>query len=103
MAIESASDLLAFFTLDDFAVQAVYTAAGKRSLTISGLFDNPAASQSVSDMVDVVIPQPRFTCRTVDVPTISEGDKLKVSGIGYTIRVVTNDGEGVTTMMLERD
>lgn len=103
MAIESALDLSAFFELDDFAVPALYTAAGKRAIVISGIFDNPSASQSVSDMIDVIIPQPRFTCRTVDVPNAAEADKIKINGKSYTIRIVTDDGEGVTTMMLERD
>lgn len=103
MGVNTPSDLSIFFELDDFAVPALYTAAGKRPVVISGIFDNPSATENITDFLDVVIPKPRFMCRTVDVPNCAEDDKIKIEGVAYTIRVVTNDGEGVTSMLLERD
>lgn len=103
MSVESDSDLSVFFDPSDFGTAASYTPAGKRPIQIPGLFDNPSASQSITDMMDIVVPQPRFVCRTADLPRAAEGDKINIKGIKYTVRVVTNDGEGVTSLMLEKD
>lgn len=102
MGVNTASDLNTFFDLSDFGVQALYTAAGKRPVTISGLFDNPSASESLTDLMDVIVPKPRWQCRTVDTPNAAEGDKLKVEGTSYVVRVVTTDGEGITSMLMDR-
>jgi len=103
MGIESDDDLNLFLEVDDFAVVATYTPAGKRSFALNGIFDNPHASITATQMMDVTIPQPKFLCRTVDVPNAAEGDAIKVASITYTVRIVLTDGLGMTTLLMERN
>ena len=103
MGVESNDDLAIFFELDDFGTAAVYTQTNKRPITINGIFDNPHASVTATDMMDVTIPKPSYICRTVDIPTAAEGDTIKINSITYTVRVVATDGLGVTTLLMERN
>ena len=102
MAIEDADYLADFFSLDDFGTAATYTPAGGSASTVNGIFDNPQASRTASEMMDVTMPSPQFVCRTVDVANVAEDDALVVNSVPYVIRVVLTDGTGVTTMMLEK-
>lgn len=103
MGVESNDDLSIFFELDDFGTAAVYTQTNKRPITIKGIFDNPHASVTATDMMDVTIPKPSFVCRTVDIPTAAEGDTIKINNVTYTVRVIATDGLGVTTLLMERN
>jgi hypothetical protein len=103
MAVESSDDLAIFFELDDFGTPAVYTQTNKRPITINGIFDNPHASITATEMMDVTIPKPSFVCRTIDIPTAAEGDTIKINNVTYTVRIVATDGLGVTTLMMERN
>ena len=38
-----------------------------------------------------------------DVPDAAEGDLITIKNKKYIVRVVIDDGEGVTTLMLELD
>lgn len=102
MAFESYDDLGDFFGLDDFAIQATYVKTGNPNATVLGIFDNPQVSQGVSEHLDITIPAPKFVCRTADIATVEEGDQLIVNSVTYYIRVQANDGEGVSTLYLER-
>lgn len=101
MSIESDDDLNDFFALDDFGTAAKFTASGKRTKTINGIFDNPQVSKNATDHVEITIPKPQFTCRTVDVPGVADGDLLTIGTTEYYIRVNLNDGLGVTTLLME--
>ena len=103
MGVESNDDLSIFFELDDFGTEAVYTQTNKRPIKINGIFDNPHASITATDMMDVTMPKPSFVCRTVDIPTAAEGDTIKINNVTYTVRVVATDGLGVTTLVMERN
>ena len=103
MGVESDTDLSIFFELDDFGTAGIYTKTNKRPVTINGIFDNPHASVTATDMMDVTIPKPTFVCRTVDLPDAAEGDTIKIRNVTYTIRVVATDGLGVTTLVMERN
>lgn len=103
MGVESNDDLSIFFELDDFGTEAVYTQTNKRPIKVSGIFDNPHASITATDMMDVTMPKPSFVCRTVDIPTAAEGDTIKINNVTYTVRVVATDGLGVTTLVMERN
>ena len=102
MALESYDDLGDFFVLSDFAIEAKFIQTGKSVKIIKGIFDNPQISRGMNNEFDITIPQPKFTCRTADLPNVEDGDKLKVSNIEYYIRVQINDGEGVSTLSLEK-
>jgi hypothetical protein len=101
MNLESSDDLTVFFDLDDFGTVAKYAATNKRTVNINGIFDNPSASLTATQNMDVTMPKPTFVCRTADVPNVAEGDFLTIRSKKYTVRVVLDDGVGVTTMMLE--
>jgi hypothetical protein len=122
MGVESATDILDFFELDDFADTATYTAGGGgggggpgpgggggpgpggggTSTTIVGIFDEPQASRNATDLMDITIPSPQFVCRTADVPLAADGDEIIIRTIAYTVRVVLTDGTGVSTLILEK-
>lgn len=103
MGVESNDDLSIFFELDDFGTNAVYTKTNKRPINVSGIFDNPHASITASEMMDVTMPKPSFVCRTIDIPAAAEGDTIKINNVTYTVRVVATDGLGVTTLIMEKN
>lgn len=102
MPVETAADILDFFELDDFADAATYTPVGGGASTVQGIFDNPQASRNATDLMDVTIPAPQFVCRTVDVPNAADGDLIVIRTVSYNVRVVLNDGTGVSTLILEK-
>ena len=53
-------DLDDFFSLDDFGTAASYTQDGGIPVSVNGIFDNPQASRSATDMMDITIPSPQF-------------------------------------------
>ena len=103
MAVESATDRAIFVNVDDFGVAATYTPSGGGSSTVNGIFDNDFIEVDAGGGVGVALQQPRFHCRTSDVSSASEGDALVVSGVNYTIRIVQDDGTGMTMLILEKD
>jgi hypothetical protein len=46
--------------------------------------------------------QPRLTCRTVDIPSITYDQTMVIGGVTYKIKAWVHDGTGVTTVQLER-
>jgi len=103
MAVESATDRAIFVNVDDFGVAATYTPSGGASSTVNGIFDNDFIEVDAGGGVGVALQQPRFHCRTADVSSASEGDALVVSGVNYTIRIVQDDGTGMTMLVLEKN
>ncbi len=102
MAFESYDDLGDFFGLDDFAMEAKFIKAGKSVKILKGIFDNPQVSRGMTENMEITIPMPKFICRTADIPSAEDGDKLKLGSVEYYIRVQINDGEGVSTLYLEK-
>lgn len=102
MGVESAADILDFFELDDFADTATYTRLGGSAVSVLGIFDEPQASRNATDLMDITIPSPQFVCRTADVPLAADGDEIVIRATAYKVRVVLNDGTGVSTLMLEK-
>ncbi len=102
MAFETYDDLGDFFGLDDFAITATFVKTGNPNVTVQGIFDNPQVSQNAGESLDITIPAPKFVCRTADIATVEEGDQLIVNGTTYYTRVQVNDGEGVSTLYLEK-
>jgi hypothetical protein len=102
MGVESAADILDFFELDDFADTATYTPVGGSASSVLGIFDAPQASRNATDLMDITIPSPQFVCRTADVPAAADGDEIIIRAVTYTVRVVLNDGTGVSTLVLEK-
>ena len=103
MAVETATELEIFFSADDFGVTATYTPLGGSSSSVKGIYDHEFYEAEAGGTVGVAIEQPIFTCRTSDVVNAAEGDALVINSVNYTIRVVHDDGTGVTVLALEED
>jgi len=102
MAVETADDRAIFVGIDDFGVAATYTPSGGAASTVNGIFDNDFIEIDAGGGVGVAMQQPRFHCRTADVSSAAEGDALVVNTISYIIRIVQDDGTGMTMMVLEK-
>jgi hypothetical protein len=100
MAVESAEDRLAMLT--DFGQSITYTRQGGSAATITGIFDNDYAEVDAGGMVGFAMQQPRLMVRTSDVASATEGDAFVVSGVSYLIRVIQDDGTGMTFIVLEK-
>ena len=96
MAVESAADRAIFFDVDDFGVAATFSGS-----TVNGIFDNDFIEVETGAGVGIALQQPRFLCRTADISAAVEGDTITISGTAYTIRIVQDDGTGITTLVLE--
>ncbi len=103
MPVESAADRLVFLNVDDFGTTASYTVQGGSAVNIIGIFDNEFIEVDAGGTVGVAIQQPRFLCRTSDISSATEGDAITILGVAYTIRIVQDDGTGMTTLVLEKN
>lgn len=102
MAVESAADRAIFVDTDDFGVAGSYTPAGGVASTVNGIFDNEFIEVDAGGGIGVAMQQPRFHCRTSDVSSAAEGDAITINAINYVIRVVEDDGTGMTVLVLEK-
>lgn len=103
MPVESAADRLLFLDVDDFGTTASYTIQGGSAVNVIGIFDNEFIEINAGGTVGVAIQQPRFLCRTDDVSSATEGDAITILTVNYTIRIVQDDGTGMTTFVLEKN
>jgi len=103
MAVESATDRAVFVDVDDFGTAATYTPSGGSAATVNGIFDNEFIEVDAGGGVGVALVQPRFHCRTADVSSAAEGDAITIDSVAYTVRIVQDDGTGMTVLILERD
>ena len=101
MAVETDTERAIFFSTNDFGDAASYTPQGGSAITINGIFDDETLEVEAGGEVAVAMEQPEFTCRTSDVSSAAEGDTININSQNYTIRVVRNDGTGVTVLVLE--
>lgn len=97
MAIAFADDLAQLLDLDDFATAVTYSGG-----TINGIFDNDTIPVDAGGFVPVHEEQPRLTCRTTDVPSITYDQTMVILGVTYKIKAWVHDGTGVTVIQLER-
>ena len=103
MAVETASERAIFFEADDFAVTASYTPQGGSATNINGIFDNEFFEADAGGTIGIAIQRPRFVCQTSDVSSAREGDAITINSVAHTIRIVQDDGTGVTTLVLEQN
>jgi len=103
MALPLANDLTLLFSIDEFAVEATYRRKlGLDQATIKGIFDNETVPVDAGGIALVHQEQPRFMCRSADVPYIAEDDYLIISSVNYRVVAWISDGTGVTTIHLEK-
>lgn len=100
MPVESAADRAVFTNADEFGVAATYTKAGGSPVAISGIYDNGAVD--ALDDPRIASSSPRFICRTSDLPVgAAADDALFVEGFAYAVRVIRDDGTGMSELQLE--
>lgn len=103
MPLPLANDLLTIFNVDEFAVTITYRRVNaKGDSTIRAIFDNETVPFDGGGFSVIHQEQPRVTCRTADVPSISYEDQMVISGTVYTVREWMHDGTGVTVVHLEK-
>jgi hypothetical protein len=101
MAVETDTERAIFFGIDDFGTAATYTPSGGSGVTINGIFEKDFEAIDVGGSVAFAATSPTFHCRTSDVSTAAEGDTLAIGSDNYIIRVVMDDGTGLTMLQLE--
>lgn len=101
MAVETDIERAIFVSADDFGVTATYTPTGGEAVSISGIFDNDYQEVDAGGGVGFAVRQPRFHTPTANVASAAEGDSLVVNGTTYVIRVVMDDGTGMTMLAIE--
>jgi hypothetical protein len=101
MAVETDTERAIFFGIDDFGTAATYTPDGGAAVTINGIYEDDYEAVEAGGGVAFGITSPTFHVRTSDVANAAEGDTLVVSGVSYIIRVVMQDGTGLTMLQLE--
>lgn len=88
--------------LADFGQSATYTASGG-SATITGIFDALYYDAAPGGEVVFASNQPRFVCRSADLPaTASQDDTLVTGSVTYKVRNLEPDGTGITILVLEK-
>jgi hypothetical protein len=100
MPVETADDRL--LMLADFGVTVSYTYADATVTSFTGIFDSDYQAVDAGGGVAFAMQQPRVTCRTADVSGALEGDTAVIEGVTYTVRVVMDDGTGITELTLEK-
>ncbi len=101
MGVESDADRAVFLDTADFGVSVVYTRAGGSTVTIQGLFDEPATVVGFADGPGIASSEPRLTVRTVDLPdSAGDGDTAVVAGRSFIVRI-RSDEDGMSTLVLE--
>jgi hypothetical protein len=102
MAVETDIERAVFFDADDFGVTVTYTPDGGSATSITGIFEDEYEPIEVGGFVPVSSSAPIFHCKTSDVASAAEGDAMTIHAVDYIVRVVMNDGTGVTMLQLEK-
>jgi len=97
MPLPFANDLTFILDVDDFATAVTYGGG-----TINGIFDNETVPVDAGGFVPVHEEQPRLTCRTADVPSITYDQTMVIGAVTYKVKAWVHDGTGVTVVQLER-
>jgi hypothetical protein len=103
MAISFADDITLLLNVEEFAKSVTYQRKlGLGDSTIKGIFDNETVPVDAGGIAAVHQEQPRFTCRTTDIPNIAEDDFLVVDSVNYRVVAYIHDGTGVSVIQLEK-
>ena len=103
MTLPLANDLLYMFNTDEFATSVTYRRAlALGQSTIKGIFDNETVPIDAGGYAPVHQEQPRFLCRTVDVPHIAYDDVLVINSTTYYVRAWVDNGQGMVEIQLEK-
>jgi hypothetical protein len=91
-------DIDAFFS--DFAEDVTYAESGIAATTIiDGIFDSPGSVITIGRQY-MVVEKPQVRVKSTDVPRISGDDTFVIRSTTYKVVNSTNDGTGITTVIL---
>jgi Phage Head-Tail Attachment len=100
MSVESESDRLSFFEIEEFGVSATIT-SGSSTRTVAGIFDN--SHFEIDNGYQVVsTTQPQLLCRTADVTDVEQGATVVISGVNWKAIDLMPDGTGMTLIKLHK-
>jgi hypothetical protein len=100
MSVETAQDRKAF--LADFGEDVRFVPQNAAVRTVKCIFDNLYQEINGGMTVGISMQQPRIFCQTSDIVGVAEGDIVKRCTTIYIIRVIMEDGMGMTELMLEK-
>ena len=102
MGIETEVERAIFFDIEGFGSTATYTPSGGSPVSVNGIYEDDYEQIDAGGSFGVAGSSPMFQCSTSDVANAAEGDSLVVGGVTYIVRVVMEDGTGVTMLQLEK-
>jgi len=95
-------DLDTLFADTSFGVTATYTHSGVSS-EVKIYFDNPTIEVGALGYAAIHEVQPKVTCRSADVPSLTSGDTFVIGGNEYIVEEHINNGHGVVQIRLSGD
>ena len=90
-------NLAAFFDLDDFAIEGLWSGSGHNERVI---MQDPAQSAEVG-LVGVGSSRPVATGKAADFAGVARGQTLTIAEVAYTIADVRFTGDGLVDLVLE--
>ena len=94
MAVET--DAMRLDLLQDFGISSTFTATSEAtSSTVTVILTNEFFAADPGGSVVVQSSEPIAVGRSIDLPSIAQGDTLAISGTTYTIVEVEPDNEGM--------
>jgi len=100
MAVESADDLAAFFSADEFGVTATWSPATEFPSSVDGILTLEFVEIAEGERAGVESRKPVFTCATADVPGNAHGAGLTVDGTAYTVAGIEPSTDGAVTRLI---
>ena len=90
------NDIAAMLDTEVFGIVATY-----RGASVTGIFDDDDVEIVTGEGHTTIIPQPTFTGRTVDFPTIFDGDAITIATETFKIKNWKKEDD-VIELFLER-
>jgi len=101
VGIETEIERAIFFDVEGFGSTATYTPSGGSPVSVNGIYEDDYEQIDAGGSIGIAGSSPSFQCSSADISGAAEGDALTVGGVDYIIRVVMEDGTGVTMLQLE--
>lgn len=87
-----------------FGVSVIHTPDGGSPQALNGIWSDVYISVDPTDGAQIMSSDPNIGFRLSDFDVApKKGDTIQKSGVNYIVRAVEPDGEGGTTLVLERE
>lgn len=94
------TDLGAIFASSEFG-EAEFSASLNGVPLKFGIFDDEDVEIALGEGVGQIVPQPKFTCPSSQVPSIAAEQPMVIRGRDFTVKHWKNNGVGEITIYLE--